>query len=177
MKAILCPLALLLMTAPLAAQDLPTNQVALQAAVASAREAYEAASNDLAKGGVRPARGKAICAAVPKPEVEDWIGTVYDLTTNGDGWGVLSVEIEGEIWLSTWNNSLSDIGADSLINPSSDLFGALAQLQEGQKVKFSGKFLSDSAKGDCYSEKSMTMDGSISEPEFVFIFSKVAPIQ
>jgi hypothetical protein len=158
-----------------AAQVAPSDQTAFTNAIITAREAYESAENDLAKGGARPKRGKAICEVVTAPDVKDWRGTVYKLSTNGEGWGVLSIELEGDIWVSTWNNSFSDAMYGTLIDPSSDLFNALGSLKEGQEVTFSGSFFKDGVNGDCYSEKSMTMEGSMSQPEFVFTFSAVSP--
>lgn len=160
----------------LRAQDVPPEQAAFVQAIVSSRDEYDAAKNDLAKGGVRPKRADAICTAVSAPEVSNWIGTVYNLTTNGDGWGVLSVELEGETWVSTWNNSFSDTRDQTLIDPSSKLFEQLAMLEEGQSVIFSGEFIKDSNAADCFREQSMTMDGSMDQPEFVFVFSDVMPL-
>jgi hypothetical protein len=157
------------------AQEMPTDQQAFRDVIVTAREAYDAATNDLAKGGQRPKRAEAICEVVPSKKIKDWTGTVYDLSTNGDGLGVLSIEMEGDIWISTWNNALSDISYDTLIDSNSDLFSALAELSEGQQVIFSGSFFKEDQASDCYKEKSMSMSGSMSQPEFVFDFSSVTP--
>ncbi|PTE15968.1 hypothetical protein [Pseudogemmobacter blasticus] len=177
MNRIILAAGLAFFAIPVLAQELPPQQAAFRDAIVTAREAFESAANDLAKGGTRPKRGKAICEAVPSRAVKDWIGTVYELTTNGDGWGVFSVEMEGDIWLSTWNNAFSDAGSNTLIDPSSELFAALAELQEGQQVVFSGSFFKDPTDGDCFDEKSLSLSGSMDQPEFVFDFSAVRPAQ
>lgn len=159
----------------LSAQELPAGQLAVRDAIISARQQFTEAKNDLVRGGLRPKRGLALCDALPDRVAKDWVGTVYDLTTNGDGWGVFSVEMEGDIWISTWNNSMSDRGYRTLIDPDSALFTALSDLSVGQTVIFSGKFFEDNLSTDCFREKSLTILGAMSEPEFVFSFSDVRP--
>jgi hypothetical protein len=157
------------------AQDMPDDQIALRDAVVTAREAYDAALNDLAKGGLRPKRGLAVCEALPTRQAQDWVGTVYDLFTNGDGWGVVSIEMDGEIWISTWNNAMSDQRHKTLIDPASPLFTSLSELTIGQTVTFSGTFFEDDLSSDCLREKSPTLHGSMSQPEYVFAFTDVRP--
>ena len=156
---------------------MPKEQQAFHDAIVAARAAYDSAENDLAKGGTRPARGAAICGAVEGRKVDGWVGTVYALSTNSEGKGVLSIEMPGDIWLSTWNNALSDISSDTLIDPASSLFSDLAKLSEGQKVTFSGSLFSDKEKIDCFDEKSLSLPGSMEQPEFVFDFSDVVAAQ
>jgi hypothetical protein len=161
--------------APPPAQVLPADQLAVRDAITSARQAFTEAKNDLVRGGMRPKRGKALCDLLPGRVAKDWVGTVYDLTTNGDGWGVFSVEMDGEIWISTWYNSMSDRGYSTLIDPEGALFKALSGLSEGQTVIFSGNFFEDNLSTDCFREKSLTIVGAMSEPDFVFAFSEVRP--
>ena len=157
--------------------QLGTHQAAFQQAIIDARTAYNDAPNDLVRDKERPKRGEAVCAAVPSPEVRDWVGTVYDLTSTGDGSGVFSVELEQDIWLSTWNNSASETttGLHTLVPADSPLYGQIAGLRKGQQVMFSGSFFMDKADGDCFNELSLTMRGSMSEPAFLFRFSDVRP--
>jgi hypothetical protein len=48
-------------------------------------------------------------------------------------------------------------------------------LAKGQRVRLSGTFLDSST--DCVSESSLTLDGSLTEPEFIFRFSRIASLQ
>ncbi|MCA3470613.1 MAG: hypothetical protein IOD00_15895 [Rhodobacter sp.] len=154
---------------------LPADQIAFQGVIEASRQAYDAAANDLAKGGERPKRGQAICQTLESRMVKDWVGKVYRLSTNSEGRGVLSVELDGDIWVSTWSIALADIGSDTMIDPASELFASLSALSEGDTVVFSGSFLKDGQGLDCFDEMSAMMDFSMSQPEFVFRFSDVRP--
>jgi uncharacterized protein len=69
----------------------------LVAAVEKGRQAYAAGANDMAKGAARPRRAKDICAAMPSAAIEKWSGIVETLSSNGDGLGVLSIKIDGDL--------------------------------------------------------------------------------
>jgi hypothetical protein len=151
----------------------PEEERKLVIAIERAREAYAAGANDMAKGAARPARAKAICAALNGLQVRDWVGTVDTLSTNGDGLGVLSVKIGKDIWVETWNNGLSDTSEHTLIDPDSALFKQAMGLTKDQEVTFSGHLFHGDP--DCIRESSLTMNGSIGKPEFIFRFSHVEP--
>lgn len=157
-----------------ASVKIPTDQRAFNSAVEHFREAYDKASNDLAKGAQRPKRGKAICATLRKRKAVNWTGFVTELTSNGDGYGVLTVKTGDKITVGTANNALSDIGSDTLIKPESPVLDQAAGLAVGQAVRFSGTFIAD--KVDCAKEMSVTLSGSMDEPAYLFRFSKVEPI-
>jgi hypothetical protein len=151
----------------------PDEERKLVIAVEQARDAYGAGANDMIKGAARVARAKAICAVLNGLQVRDWLGTVDTLSSNSDGLGVLSIKISNGIWVKTWNNSISDSTDSTLINPGSELFRQAAALKTGQVVTFSGHlFHGDS---DCIRESSITMAGSMNEPEFIFRFAHVEP--
>lgn len=161
------------LSVPVSTPPIPPDQARFVAAIDRARAAYAAGANDMAKGAARPARGRELCAAVPGV-VSGWIGTVSTLTTNGDGRGVLGVEIGDRIELKTWNNALSDAGDKTLIQPQSPLHEQAIRLRIGARVQVSGSL----ARGDvdCFRESSLTMDGSIRSPEFIFRFSSISPV-
>jgi hypothetical protein len=139
--------------------------------VQQARSQYDGARNDMAKGAARPARKQAICSFLQSFTITDWVGTIQELSTNGDGKGILAISLGSDVSVKTWNNALSDIGDRTLIDPNSTLFQTLTSMKVGQTVHFSGNFFrSDS---DCIRETSMTMHGSITEPEFLFRFTSV----
>ena len=154
---------------------MPTDEATLVQAVNDARAAYAAGANDMAKGAARPARARAICKALQSVAVSQWVGTVDDLSTNGDGKGVLSVRLGKDLTVATTNNDFGDSLQKSLIDPSSQLFADAVALHKGQRVTFSGHFFRASA--DCISESSLTLEGSIDAPEFTFQFSSIAPYQ
>lgn len=154
---------------------MPASQSALVAVVESARKQYSVGANDMAKGAARPTRAQAICAALQSRSVEGWVGRVANLSSNGEGKGVLAIEIGPKVTVKTWNNSLSDIGSSTLIEPSSPLFGVASKLYTGQLVRFGGTLIQNST--DCILESSMSLAGSIREPDFIFRFRSVVPVE
>lgn len=153
---------------------LPDSERRLIEIVQDARRRFDEAKNDLARGATRPARAKAICAALRPGSVKDWIGTVHKLSSNNDGKGVLTVEIAPDIRVTTVNNAMSDAIYPSLIDGSSPLLAKAAALSIGQRIKFSGRFFENDA--DCLAESSVTQRGSMRSPDFVFRFSSIDPI-
>lgn len=153
---------------------MPPAQVALIESVESARRQYAAGANDMAKGAARPARAQSICRTLSGLMVDDWVGRVKILSTNSDGKGVLGVEIGTKINVKTWNNALSDIADRTLIEPSTQLFSYASSLRKGQIVRFSGTFFR--SETDCIEESSISLSGSIREPDFVFRFTSVSAV-
>ncbi len=153
---------------------MPPAQVALIESVESARRQYAAGANDMAKGAARPARAQSICRALSGLMVDDWVGRVKILSTNSDGKGVLGVEIGTKINVKTWNNALSDVADRTLIEPSTQLFSYASSLRQGQIVRFSGTFFR--SETDCIEESSISLSGSIREPDFVFRFNSVSAV-
>lgn len=148
------------------------GQVAFVATVEEARRQYGNAANGMAKGAARPARARALCQALPSRTVNGWLGRISQLTTNGEGKGVIVIEVGPDVALRTWNNSLSDIGDDTMIDPASPLFPVTAAMHVGQAVRFSARLLPDPT--DCFREASMTMAGSIAAPEFIMHLTAIA---
>lgn len=154
-----------------AASPLPEDERAFISAVESARAAYNAQPNEMAKGGVRAQRRTAVCRVLPEMQVSDWVGHIAELESNSDGKGVLKVSIGDSVSVETWNNAFSDIGSNTLIDPNSSLFGTASRMKKGNEVLFSGTFLPSDV--DCVRETSMTLDGSMTSPDYVFRFSAV----
>ena len=103
--------------------------------------------------------------------ISGWVGTIRTLSSNGDGKGVLSIAIGDKVEVKTWNNSFSDVFDNTLLDPASSIFQTLTALKTGQKVKFSGEFVTSAI--DCVKESSLTMAGSMTEPEFILRFKDV----
>lgn len=151
---------------------MPENQSLFVGVVELARDKYLSGSNDLAKGSARISRKEELCAVVGTSTEGEWVGVVETLSTNGDGLGVLSVKIAPHITVSTWNNSLSDVGSDTLIAPSSQVYKIALGLKEGDLVRFSGTFFP--SNNDCISEQSVTLEGSMEDPEFTIKFESLS---
>ena len=133
----------------------PPEQAKFIRATERGREQFENGQNDLQRGAARPFRANEICSALPGSQVKGWIGTVANLSTNGDGNGVVSIKIAHKLHLVTWNNSFSDIGTDTLIKAGSPLYLALLNMKVGDFVRLHGRMFS--SPQDCHRETSPTL--------------------
>ena len=139
--------------------------------VADFHRKYDAASNDFQKGAVFQQRAAALRPLLNGgTAARNWIGKVYKLSSNGDGFGVLEVTLSDDAWLTTWNNSFSDSGDHTLIPPGSPVYQALGTLSEGDEVVFSGHFL-ETGDRDVLHTNGLTMNSKLTEPEFLFVFT------
>jgi len=118
-------------------------------------------------------REKLHCAAFPNPAVQNWIGQITDISTASTGYLALTIALDAHTAVDTgWNaarnlTKVSNPGVPRiLLEPS--------ELAKGQWVRFSGSFVK--AQRNCFSEKSLTLSGSIQKPEFAFQFSEISPI-
>ncbi len=157
--------------------SMPANEAAFIAQVNQSAKEFREAKNEMAAGGVRAKRKDALCELMKSKQIKNWVGTIKSLSTNSDGRGVLSITIADNITLSTTNNIISDglNPMETLIDPKSTVFDNASQMAQGHIVSFSGKFAKNST--DCVQETSMTMEGSMKEPEFLFKFDSVNALQ
>jgi hypothetical protein len=114
-----------------------------------------------------------------KKGVSGWVGEVKDISTSSvDNSIALSLNFSGyPIEIQTWSNFLSDnlSGEKTMIELNSTLGQKIVSLRIGQKIKFSGKFLADNGENGI-EEISITESGSMTEPEFAFVFSDITPL-
>lgn len=148
-----------------------TQEERFIALIENARDEADRADNDFRKRLALTKRDKAICKFLDSKKVENWTGEVTNLDTNGDGLGVLEIEIADDVKVSTWNNALSDFEDNTLIKTSSPIFEAMSSMNEGDQVRFSGSFTRDSES--CIGEQSLTDTGSTETPTFTMKFSKL----
>ncbi|OTQ62040.1 hypothetical protein [Gilliamella apis] len=152
----------------------PQDQTTLIEASKTAMDKAIKADNDMQKGSALRERSKAICNGITNLSVKDWVGTIKKIDSNSDGYGVLEIEIARKIYVKTWNNALSDSFHKTLLKPDTPLFDKIANMKKGQKVKFSGNFFKDNET--CIYESSLSLDGKLTEPEYIFRFSDVNPL-
>ncbi|MGH9682716.1 MAG: hypothetical protein ACRD4S_03775 [Candidatus Acidiferrales bacterium] len=152
---------------------MPSDESEFTAMITRFAMGYEEASNEFQKSTIRKERGEAIAQILRSRFVDDWVGQVSAMHTTSDGLGVLSVKLPGsvEIEVETMNNSLSDIGDNTLIATGSPLYNQVADLAVGDKVTFSGRFASRDM--DYIEEESITEEGSMTAPGFIFTFTNV----
>lgn len=155
--------------------SLPTKQTEFISIINGARDAYSNAANEMLEGKVRVDRKQKLCKLLNRGRVDGWIGTIHELGSSSEGKGTLAIEIDNEgIRIKTWSNDFSDIVDNSMINPNSTLFEMVSHMREGDRVMFSGGFYQ--SKEDCFREVSITQQGSVMDPEFLFRFSAVKAI-
>lgn len=148
--------------------QMPERQVALLQAVVDGQDAYKTCPNELKCTAVRVARDKALADAKGDGGIDGWIGQLKNMSTTGSGAAYISVTVPGyDVTLATWNNALSDLADNTLIPFGSPLYEAVAELEEGTLVIFSGQLLA---------EKSLTEAGSMERPEFVTRFTSIRPV-
>ena len=153
-------------------KEVQTSQQAFINAVTSSMAEYKA-SNELKKSAVRKTRRQKIRAALKeKRKVVNWVGTLKDMSTTSERNAYVSIQPEGSnFFIQTWNNEVSDFMDKTLIPESSTLYNAVADLDKGNKVIFSGSFVQ--SDDDFVGEQSMTEQGSMLDPEFSFRFSEI----
>ena len=148
----------------------PAQQTQFLNLAANAMDQYASASNDLKAGAALSARNDAMCQLLGSAQVSGWTGTVTTLDSNGDGYGIVTIEMAPDVELGTWNNAFSDIMDDTLIKPG-PLLNKLLNLEEGQNVRFSGSFRPGS--DTCVNDSRLTQAGSVDDPSFIFRFADV----
>ena len=149
---------------------MPADQAAWLSAVGEGQKAAEDA-NELQIVQARKERGRAMCEALGDDlTVSNWVGEVdtIETTVGGDG-GVLDLLVAADVKVGTWNNGLSDIGTGSIIDPDSRLWTQIIDLEEGDKLYFSGRF--DGDADDCITESSLMDENGMLTPSFIFKFT------
>jgi hypothetical protein len=146
------------------------HQTSFESLIETYRGQYKSFSNEVKKSKVRRLRKTAIKSMIGSTrKVKLWTGTLSSISTNSDGNAYVSIHIKGCCHIKTWNNSLSDISDNTAIIAASKLSSILENLNTGDKVWFTGRFFSDSQ--DHIKELSITEDGAMTDPEFLFKFS------
>lgn len=135
-------------------------------------DAYENAANELKKSSLRNNR-KNMLSNLIENNPKSWIGKIEDMGTTGQGNAYLSITLlHSNITFSTNNNEFSEaLSSHTLIPLSSSLFKKISDLKKGDIVEFSGTFFT--SHQDYLKEQSITEDGSMTEPDFLFRFTKV----
>ena len=140
--------------------------------ISEAKAAYDNAANGMLKGATRPVRGRKLCEVFPAHEIKDWTGEIYKLSSNNDGHGVVTIKVARNVFVKTYNNDFSDRSYGTLIKLGSPIYQEVSQFNVGQRVRFSGTFFEDSI--DCVKEISLSVDGAMTEPEFLIKFTAIS---
>jgi hypothetical protein len=147
----------------------PADERAVVRLVEEARREYAAANHDLQRDAALKTRDARICAHLGDGRVENWTGQVYEIDSNGDGKGILGINVEANTQVTNRNGAFS--GADTLIPPG-ELLDRVTELETGQVVTFSGRFVADE-DGPCFTDPRLTQRQRIDKPLMVFRFRDV----
>ena len=149
--------------------DQPRKEQAVVELIEDARQEYDAAEHDLQRDAALADRDERICAILGDGRVEDWTGKIVEIDSNGDGKGIIGINIEPDTQVTTRSSAFST--GDTLIPPG-PLLDRITVLEEGQVVTFSGRFIPDD-DGPCFTNPRLTQRQSIDKPLMVFRFSDV----
>lgn len=149
----------------------PEKQKQFEEVITKHIETYKRARNELQKSSLRSTRRSKIGSVLNGLEVQNWSGIINKLSTNSEGRAILSVRINPNIEIKTWNNAVSDIASNTLIEQNTQLYNQLMELDVGQQVVISGYFFNSDE--DFIEETSLTEKGSMVNPEFLLKFVSV----
>ncbi|MGE4259256.1 hypothetical protein [Shewanella sp.] len=153
---------------------MPKEQIEFIKMINAYKAGFNNTKNELQESILRDKRKNALSELFRKLSVNSWVGTITDLSTDTDGNASLTIKIADNIAIKTWNNSFSDQDYGSMVSKNSYVFNNLFNLSEGDKVVFSGRFYKSDRDG--IDESSLTIAGSMTDPEFIFKFKDVRPI-
>jgi hypothetical protein len=121
----------------------------------------------------RAERARSLCQLLtPRHQkVHGWLGTIHDIDTRSDNEGVITVTIGDNTDLRTGSGD----GAEkrTLLRPGSQVFESVAKLHNGDRVVLGGTFVRD--RGACVKETSVNPKNGMLTPDFLFLFSSIAP--
>jgi len=149
----------------------PDSQKSFEKICADSKAEYDKGTNDLQKSTARGNRTIAL-RQQGLNSANNWIGTIEALSTNNDGKGVISIKLNDNISVATWNNAFSDIGDNTLIPVGSTLFNSLSSLSKGSKVRFSGNFFSRDEK-DFLKTQGIDVSDAMKNVKFLMKFTSV----
>ena len=155
-------------------EGIPQLQQDFYVVLGNSIKEYNDAPNELKKSAIRTKRGELIKNVLGSNlSFNGWIGKVKQMSTTGSGKAIFYVQLlKSDAQLKTMNNEFSDYTDQTLIEQTNPLYDVISELQEGDKVKISGKFL-PSPENDYVYEISMTESGGMTKPEFIVQFSQV----
>jgi Protein of unknown function (DUF2510) len=147
----------------------PRDERAVVELIEDARQEYADANHDLQRDAALRTRDARICALLGDGRVEKWTGQIYEIDSDGDGKGILGINIEPNTQVTNRDGVFS--GADTLIPPG-PLLDRVTELETGQEVTFSGTFVPDE-DGPCFTNPRITQRQRIDKPLMVFRFRDV----
>lgn len=151
--------------------SVPSDQEQFVAIFLDYLNQFKAAETELQGANILNQRDDALCRVLTRGQVDGWVGKLATVSANSEGKAVLSVEIAKDLRLETWNNALSDMFDDTLVEPGTSLYDNVLPLKRGDTVVFSGEFIAGS--NYCLKDKRFSDSARASKPDFVFRFTEM----
>ena len=133
---------------------------------------YRRGANELQKSATRTNRRREL-QQLGLRSVNNWIGTLSSFGTNRDGKAYITINMDDNVSVKTWNNALSDNEDNTLIAQDSSLYRNLSNMRTGARVRFSGSFLTGDDR-DFFKVSNFTETFAMSTPEFLMRFTAVS---
>ena len=94
---------------------IPRDQEQFINAVEKYVNGFREAKNELQQSALRDQRKNELAKIIRDRSASSWVGTISQLETNTEGKAILSIRVSPDIEIKTWNNALSDINSNTLI--------------------------------------------------------------
>jgi hypothetical protein len=135
--------------------------------IVNARSKIKEAPNDMIKGQLKSKRDLDVCTKFSATPIKDWSGEISYLGFK-KGNGSLQIKLYDGVSLETLDVNYD--GNASYITPDSDIFKTLSSLTVGDRVRFSGNFITG-FNHNCITNDSWSDDGDVS---YSFKFTSLA---
>jgi hypothetical protein len=135
----------------------------------SMRTLYLKEKNELKLTNIRKQRKSELKKLFKNRKVSNWKGKITSLTTGSDQKAYVEIKVHTVNLNITVKNSMFGEG----ILGNTKTYNNLTELEIGDFVDFSGRFIYDYENKDYLNELSVTEYGSMDEPEFEFVFKSI----
>jgi hypothetical protein len=152
------------------AEQQPKDQTAFTTVIGDAKKEFDTVDIEQ-QMDIQPKRAAAICKALPKPEVKNWVGAIQAADADSGGRLTVTVALPDGTLVKTWNNAMSDLDDNTLVPAGTPLAATFGKLKPGDPVRFAGTFFADEA--DCYRSTRLALGQSVKEPSFLFRFTSI----
>jgi hypothetical protein len=156
------------------------DEIAFVQAVGQARDLWVAAPNDLARVGMRTARGARLCQILPGLTASGWTGRVVSIEPDnfpdyaGKASAHIVIELADHLTLSTPTAPLFNMPG-SLVEVGTPVYEIAKTLPIDAAVLFSARFFASGT--DCMTETSFTDHGSMTDPVFKIQLTALTKLQ
>jgi hypothetical protein len=151
------------------------DQIAFHKKFIELKDKYRQGENEIKKSAVYREMAAYVISYIPNKKIENWEGKLTKLGTDEGGSKVyitIESDIENfDIEFKTHNNDFSDYGDKTMIPLNSTVYKQLENLKEGDKIVFSGGFITDSKTG--FKQSNLIEQSNITSPEFLVRFTNI----